>query len=305
MLGNTGWRVSVIGFGGWGIGGQWGPVEENSALAAVRAAADAGGNFFDTADAYGEPPGLSEELMGRALQPIRAKVYIATKVGNWARRLGHALSYNNPYDIYLCCDASLHRLKTDYIDLYQCHLGDLRKPDVFLEAFGQLVQRGKIRAFGLSTNLLEPLRAFNRDGRCAAVQLDYSFLNRSAEGDLLPYCQQHNLGVIVRGPLAKGICTGKFTRETRFTDSIRGDWNQGPGRERFLRLLETTEKLRFLEQPGRSLAQAALQFVISHPGVTVAIPGAKNAEQARANAAAGDAILDAQELADIHAATRA
>lgn len=302
-LGRTGWKVSAIGFGGWGIGGQWGPVAAEAAIAAIRAAAEAGVNFFDTADAYGEPPGIAEELMGRALHGRRAQVYIATKVGNYARRLGHSLSYNNLYDVALCCDASLHRLKTDCIDLYQCHLGDLTKPDVFLEAFDLLIKRGKIRAFGVSTNTAAVAQAFDRDGRCAAVQLDYSMVNRAAEGELLPYCQAHNVGVVVRGPLAKGICAGKFSAATKFTDSVRSGWNAAPGRDDFLRKVALVEKLRFLERPGRTLAQAALQFVIAHPAVTVAIPGAKSAEQARANAAAGAATLTAEELERIRQTT--
>lgn len=302
-LGKTGWKVSAIGFGAWGLGGQWGPVEEATALGAIRAAHEAGVNFFDTADAYGLPPGLAEELCGRALQPVRAQVFIATKVGNWARRLGAGLAFKSPFDIYLCCDASLHRLRTDYLDLYQCHLGDLKEPIVFLEAFERLVARGKIRAYGVSTNAVETARAFHRDGRCAAVQTDYSFLNRAAEKELFPFCQQNGIGVIARGPLGKGVCTGKFTPQTRFTDEVRQSWNGGPGREKFLQGVALTEKLRFLERPGRTLAQAALQFVLAHPAVSTTIPGAKNPAQARANAAAGDAGLAPQELEKVRGLT--
>jgi aryl-alcohol dehydrogenase-like predicted oxidoreductase len=295
-LGKTGWKVSVIGFGAWGIGGQWGDVERSTAVATVRAAHEAGMTFFDTADIYGEPQGLSEELVGEAVKPFRDRVTLATKVGNWGSRFGHALSFKHVNHVELCCDASLHRLKTDVIDLYQCHLGHLLEPDVFLEAFDVLIKRGKIRAGAVSTNRLDVVRAFNRGGALAAVQLEYSYLNRSAETALLPYCRQNNIGVIVRGPLAQGVAAGKFTAQTRFTDAVRSGWEKGYEREKFLRHLQTVEKVRFLDRPGRSMAQAALQFVLAHPAVSVAIPGAKTPEQALANAAAGEAPLEPAEL---------
>ncbi|WP_428939365.1 aldo/keto reductase [Fontivita pretiosa] len=300
-LGKTGWTVSAIGFGAWGIGGQWGPVDRQTALDTIRAAYDAGVNFFDTADAYGEPPGLSEQLIAAALKGVRDKVIIATKVGNYGRRQQHPLPFTSPLHVTLCCDASLYRLGTDYIDLYQCHLGSAPDYTVFIEAFEDLMRSGKIRAYGISSNSLTAVELFNRNGRCATVQLEYSILNRAAEKDLLPYCQQHDIGVIVRGPLAKGVLAGKFTPDTRFTDSVREKWNAGEQRERFLQQLQVVEKLRFLERPGRNLAQAALQFVIAHPAVSLAIPGAKSPEQARLNAAAGQRTLDPSELEKIRA----
>lgn len=300
-LGKTGWTVPAIGFGAWGVGGQWGPVEDSIAIDTIKAAYDAGVRFFDTADAYGEPPGRSEELMKAALKGVRDQVIIATKVGSYARRHGHGLAFTTPLHVALCCDASLHRLGTDYIDLYQCHLGTAPDYSVFLEGFETLLQRGKIRAFGISTNSLAAVELFNRDGKCAAVQLEYSMLNRSAEADLLPYCREQNIGVIVRGPLAMGILSGKFTRDTRFTDSVREKWNSGQQHDRFLRRLEVVEQLRFLQSSGRTLSQAALQFVITNPAVSVAIPGAKSPEQARTNAAAGQCPLDPAELKKIDA----
>jgi aryl-alcohol dehydrogenase-like predicted oxidoreductase len=292
-LGKTGWPVSVVGMGCWGIGGQWGPVEERDAIATVHQALDSGINLFDTADAYGL--GESEWRLGRALRDRRDGALIATKVGNWARRLGHPLSYATPHHVYLCCDASLHRLQTDVIDLYQCHIGSLQDASIFLEAFETLRQQGKIRAYGISTNDAEVVRRFDRDGNCAAVQLNYSLLSRGAEQELLPLCAERNIGVLVRGPLAQGVLAGKFTPETRFTDSVRTGWNEGEARERFLRNLERAEQLRFLARDGRTMAQAALQFVISHPAVTCAIPGAKSPEQAEQNARAADGELTGDE----------
>ncbi len=294
-LGKTGWQVSTISMGCWGIGGQWGPVEEAEAIRTIHAAIDLGVNLFDTADSYGL--GVSEELVGRALRGRRDGVYVATKVGNFARRVGAPLSYTTPHHVYLCCDASLGRLKLDTIDLYQCHIGDLQDPSVFLEAFERLVERGKIRAYGISTNTPAVAEAFDRAGGCAAVQLNYSLLNQSAAGDLLPWCAANDIGTLIRGPIAQGVLAGKFTPETRFDDSVRAGWNEGRGREQFVRRLEQVEQIRFLERPGRTLAQAALQWVLANPAVTCAIPGAKNVAQITANAAAADGALTPDELA--------
>jgi len=302
-FGKTGWSVSSIGFGAWNIGGQWGEIDEETALDTVRAGFDAGINFFDTADAYGIPPGLSEVRIGRALADRRDRVFIATKVGNFLRRAGHPLAFSHPGHVELCCDASLARMKIDHIDLYQCHLGNLSEPDIFLEAFNTLIEQGKIRAFGISTNDPQVARAFNRDGRCAAVQLDYSFLNRQPEAELLPYCQAENLAIIVRGPLAKGLAAGKYSAESRFEDSVRQGWNEGKARETFLERVAIVDQLRFLQSPERTMAQAALQFVLSHPAVTVAIPGAKSPEQVRANAAAADGSLSEAERGRVKSIT--
>lgn len=295
-LGRTGLNVSAIGFGSWNIGGQWGDVSDETALATVRAALDAGVTFFDSADAYGEPVGRSETLMGLALRGARDRVVIATKVGNFARRQGQALTYTHPLHVELCCDASLNRMKIDTIDVYQCHIGDPAQPEVFWEAFESLQRKGKIRFGGISTNSVESLRKFDAQKSCAVVQLDYSLVNRAPEKELLPFAQQNDIGVIVRGPLGMGVCAGKFTAETKFDDSVRKGWNEGPGREKFLANLKTIDACRFLEREGRPLAQAALQFVISHPAVATAIPGAKSPEQARANARAGEASLTRDEL---------
>lgn len=299
-LGKTGWDVSAVSMGCWGIGGQWGTVSEAEAIRTMHAALDLGVNLFDTADAYG--PRVSEELVGKALAGQSDGVYVATKVGNFGRRQGHPLSYATPEHVYLCCDASLGRLKRDTIDLYQCHIGNLEDPTVFLEAFEQLIQRGKIRAYGISTNNLEVLRRFNRDGGCATCQINYSIVNQSAAADILPYCRESDIGTLIRGPLAQGVLAGKFTPSTTFDDAVRVGWNAGEGRQRFLHQLEVVERLRFLDRPGRTLAQAALQFVLANPAVTAAIPGAKNVAQIESNARAADGALSPEELARITSA---
>lgn len=299
-LGKTGWQVSAVSLGCWGIGGQWGPVEEEAAERTIRHAIELGVNLLDTADSYGM--GVSEERVGRAVRGRRDGVYIATKAGNFARRAGHPLTFATPHHVYLCADASLGRLRLEHIDLYQCHIGDLQEPDVFLEAFERLKEQGKIRAYGISTNSLDVLRRFNRDGTCASAQINYSLLNQSAARDILPYCAENDIGTLIRGPLAQGLLAGKFTPETRFDDSVRAGWNEGEGRERFLYNLQKVEALRFLGRPGRTMAQAALQFVLAHPAVTCAIPGAKNPDQSESNAVAGDTALTPEELARIREA---
>jgi myo-inositol catabolism protein IolS len=298
-LGKTGWQVSTISMGCWGIGGQWGPVAPDEAVRTIHAAMDLGVNLLDTADAYGL--GVSEELVGKAVRDRRDKVYIATKVGNFARRVGHPLSYATPHHVYLCCDASLGRMKIETIDFYQCHIGDLADPTIFLEAFARLVEQGKIRAYGISTNSLAVAEAFNRDGNCAAIQLNYSLVNRGAADDLLPWCGERNIGTLIRGPIAQGILAGKFTPESRFDDSVRVGWNEGAGRERFLSQLAQVEKWKSLARPDRTLAQVALAWVLANPAVTCAIPGAKDVAQMTSNAAAADITLTNEELALLNA----
>jgi myo-inositol catabolism protein IolS len=301
-LGRTGWQVSAISMGCWNIGGQWGDVSETDAMNTLRRATDLGVNLFDTADAYGQRMGVSEEFLGKAFAGMRDKVYLVTKVGNWARRYGQALAYTSPLHVQLCCDASLHRLRTDHIDVYLCHIGDLREPNIFLDAFEKLKQQGKIRAYGISTNSLEGIARFNQRGSCDVVQLDYSILNREPEKTSLPYCQEHNIGTMVRGVLAMGVLSGKFTRDTRFTDQVRQGWNQGAPREQFVQMVEKVERLKPLVKDSRTLAQTALQYVLAHPAVHCAIPGAKNPDQMEVNARAADVKLGAEELEAIRGA---
>jgi aryl-alcohol dehydrogenase-like predicted oxidoreductase len=297
MLGKTGWEVSAISMGCWNIGGQWGEVSEETARATLMAAVDSGINLFDTADAYGTIPGDSESLVGRAFRGMRDRVFIASKAGNYARRAGAPLPFTSWLHVKLCCEASLFRLQTDYLDLLQCHIGGASEAEteVFLEGFTRLKEAGLIRAWGVSTNSVEVLRRFNAGGECATCQLEYSVLNRAAEAELLPYCQQQQIGTLIRGPLAQGLLSGKFTPETRFTDSVRESWNEGSRRETFLGNLQRVEQLRFLAN-GRSMAQAALQYVLAHPAVSCAIPGAKSPEQVAANAAAADGVLSPEEV---------
>ena len=298
ILGKTGFEVSIISMGCWGIGGQWGPIEENKAIQTIDAAFDAGVNLFDTADSYGL--GQSEFYTGKALKNKRDQVFIATKVGNWGRRIGDPVGLKTIHSIINCCHASLYRLGTDYIDLYQCHVGTPENPEIFVEAFELLKQQGKIRHYAISTNDMPSLKAINVDDNCAACQINYSILSRSAEKDILPYCLENNIGVLLRGPIAQGLLVDKFSSDTRFTDSVRLKWNpDGDQREKFLRELGRVSQLRQFVTAERSMLDLALQFVLANPAVTCPIPGMKSPEQATLNVVAADQDLDAETLRKI------
>lgn len=288
-LGKSDIPVTIVGMGLWAAGGdQWGETDDQKILSAIDCALDAGVNFFDTADAYGM--GHSEELLGRAMKGRRDKFVVATKIG-WLNFDGerNQSAYDTVEKFIAGVESNLRRLDTDYIDVMQSHI-HYREPtlEIFLEGFRRLQEAGKIGAYGVSTSDFEYLRAFNEDGGCATLQIDYSILNRTAEEEILPYCQEHDIGVIVRGALAMGILTGKYDADTRFgADDFRRRWHENPEEhEIFLQDLETVEQLRPLATE-RSLAQLALQFVLAHPAVTTVIPGAKNPRQARDNVQAG------------------
>lgn len=295
-FGKTGWSVSAIGLGTWNIGNQWGEIDEVTAYATIHAAIAHGMNLIDTADAYGIPFGLSEQRLGRALAGIRHRLYVVSKVGNWARRWGQPLPYSHPDHVRLCIHASLGRLRTDYLDVSLCHEANLADPTIYLEGFEQLVQEGAIRAYGISTNSLEVLKRFNVNGACSVVQVDYSLLNRTPEADFLPYCQEHNIGVMVRGPLAKGVLSGRYDAASVFTDTVRGGWNdEGAARTQFLAQVAQVDRLKAVVNPGNDMVTAALRYTISHPAIAVAIPGAKSSDQAAMNAAAGERLLSEAE----------
>jgi myo-inositol catabolism protein IolS len=294
-LGRTGPRVSEIGFGAWAIGGDaWGPVEDAESLAAMERAMELGINFLDTADVYGD--GRSESLVAKAIRGRRDEVVLSTKGG----LMGHHRDpqrgpvYDRPEKVVEALEASLGRLETDHVDVYFCHMwwDTPEETEAFIEAFDRLKRDGKVRAVGVSTNDLEHIRHFDRDGGLDVVQLDYSILNREPEKEILPYLEEREIGVIVRGPLRMGILTGKFSEHTTFPEGdIRRDW---PRERWFEESLEKVERLRPLED-GRTLGQLALRYVLCHEAVSVAIPGAKTPEQVEANAAASVRPLLSEE----------
>lgn len=288
-LGKSGIRVTEIGIGLWAIGGdEWGPVDDENSLEAIEAALQAGINFFDTADVYGM--GHSEKLLGRAMKGRREEFIVASKIGwvGFDHDAGQS-QYDSTEKLIAGVESNLERLGTDYLDVIQCHI-DFQEPNLeyFLEGFQALQEEGKVRAYGVSTSDFDYLKTFNAEGNTATLQIDYSILNRTAEEQIFPYCQEEDIGVIVRGPLAMGILTGKFTPETRFPEGdFRRRWHENEDEYQiFLDDLEKVDRLRELAD-GRSLAQLAIQFVLAHPAVTTVIPGAKTDRQLEENVAAG------------------
>lgn len=302
-LGKTGLNVSAIGMGTWNIGNQWGEIDEAIALATVRTAFEQGINLFDTAESYGIPTGLSEERLGKALVGIRDQVHLVTKIGRWGRRTGQMVPMTTTDMIRLCVHASLYRLRTDYLDVLLCHEGKIEDPSVYLEGFELLQSQGYIRAYGISTDKFKVLKRFNVNNTCRVVETDYSLLNRKAEADFLPYCQEHNIAVLARGPLKKGLLSGKYAPNTVFTDTVRSEWHgDEASNSRLEDDLAKVDRLKTLLQPGEEMVTAALRFAISHPIQPVAIPGAKSPEQAVVNAKAGDRLLTADERETLIAA---
>ncbi len=290
-LGCSGIGVSEIGTGLWAAGGHWGPTDDAGALDAIDASLDAGVTFFDTADVYGN--GHSETLLGRAMKGRRDRFIVGTKIG-WTNYDGDAnkSQYDTVEKLIAGVDEGLKRMGTDHVDLIQCHVfyPEPNTP-VFVEGFRKMKEQGKVRAFGVSTADLEHIKTFNEYGDLDAVQVDYSILNRTPEADVFPYCREHGIGVIVRGPLAMGILTGKFDADDppEFKgDDFRKAWVDDPDqRAQFREDLGTVERLRPLTAEGEGLSQLALRFVLANPAVTTVIPGARNRRQAEANSAAG------------------
>ncbi len=302
-FGKTGFKVSAIGLGTWNIGGQWGEIDDATAWTTVRRALDCGVTLFDAAESYGFPYGTSEERLGRVLAGDRHRVRIVTKVGNWGKREDTPVPKNNPHLLRLCAHACLYRLRTDWIDTLLCHEGNIEDPSVYLEAFEDLKRTGHILSYGISTDSLDVLRRFNADGGCSVVQVNYSLLNRAPEEEFLPYCEANGIAVLVRGPLAMGLLSGRYSAQTRFEDSVRANWHRDPAKEKQLReRLAAVYRLREVVEPGADMIRAALRYTISHTSCPVAIPGAKSPAQAELNASAGERLLDEAERGRLLAA---
>lgn len=310
VLGKSGIEVTEIGLGLWAAGGgDWGEADSKAdaaALTAIEAALDAGVTFFDTADVYG--PWHSEILLGKAMQGRRDRFVVATKIG-WQGfdEDNNCSGYKTAAQVIAGVETNLQRLQTDYIDVIQFHI-DFRESTmaVFLEAFEKLQTSGKVRAFGVSSGDFEYIKAFSQNQKCATLQIDYSILNRTPELEILDYCKAQGIGVIIRGALAMGLLTGKFSENTSFPDDdFRQKWLTDPEQNAaFKKDLASVDALQSLVRPGRTLAQAALQFVLKHDAVTTVIPGARTAGQVQANLASVEAPeLSTEEMALIERVT--
>jgi aryl-alcohol dehydrogenase-like predicted oxidoreductase len=301
-LGATGLVVSPICFGCWQMGQTyWGKVPEGDLIDAVRAALDAGINFFDTADAYGD--GEAERILGRALKGVRRDNFvIATKVYHHFHPDGHRHP-DLSYDYVLAeCDASLQRLGLDCIDLYQCHSFDPFTPlEETARAMEALVKAGRIRAYGVSNFTVEQLRASRKVGRFNSLQPYYNLLEPEAEEDRLPYCQVEEVGVLVYSPLLRGLLTGKFKGSETF-DDLRGRDKRFAG-DAFKELIAKVEKLRpIAAAKGCTVTQLSLAATVAHPAIHCAIAGIKNAAQAREAASAMSVSLTREEYHQVRRA---
>lgn len=299
-LGKTGLRVSVVGLGTMVHAGHFGPMKDSESLAAIETALELGVNFIDTSDAYGA--GYGESLLGNALKGKRDKIVIATKGGNVMVGPNRGKRIFEPDYIRRVMDESLGRLQTDYIDLYQLHnpTVEVIERGAVWEVLERAKQAGKVRHYGVSINSMEEGSATVKDGRAETIQVEYNLLAQEPAEAFFPAAQQANIGVIARVPLKRGILTGKLRQsdEQRFQgEDVRARSFKG---EAFAQELSKAEQLKFLVHgPVRSLGQAAIAFCIAHPAVSVVIPGARNAEQMRENAAAADIELSAADLEKI------
>jgi aryl-alcohol dehydrogenase-like predicted oxidoreductase len=296
-LGSSDLEVTVVGLGCNNFGGR---IDEEAARAVIDAALDAGVTFFDTADVYGNRGG-SEEIIGRALAGRRDQVVLATKFGHDLGD-GETARGARPY-IRKAIEASLRRLQTDRIDLYQYHRPDGITPlGETLEALHELVQEGAVRAIGSSNftaAMVEEAEAIASERGLTpfvSEQSEYSWLRRGAEDELLPTCERLGVGFIPYFPLASGLLTGKYAKGEPPSAGTRLH-----GRELADADLDAVERLRaFGERHGASLLEVSIGGLAAVPGVSSVIAGATKPEQVRANAAAGAWEPSPQELAELH-----
>lgn len=294
--------MSVVGFGAWEAGGDvWGPnPSEEQVTRAIRAGLEAGINWIDTAEVYGQ--GRSEELVGRALEGRREQALVATKVAPRPSGTGF-----RPQEVREACRGSLKRLGIDHIDLYQLHWRDDRVPvEDTWGAMAELADEGLVRHVGVSNFDRELIERCEAIRHVDSLQPQFSLLHPEHR-DLMAWCGERGIGVVCYGPLAYGLLTGNIGRDTRFDPR---DWRSGSGgvgyyRDMFApgkidRSLAVVDGLRpIAERLGLTVAQLALAWVFHQPGVTSAIAGSRNPDHVRQNAAAGEARLDRDTLEEI------
>jgi aryl-alcohol dehydrogenase-like predicted oxidoreductase len=297
-LGRSELRVSRVAFGTWQLGGDWGATDESAALRAIRHAADAGINFFDTAQGYGF--GSSERLLAKALagRP-RDQAVIATKGGLRPTPGGGVARDASPAWIRRGVEESLRALSTDFIDLYQMHWPDPKTP--FAEtaaALAELLRVGKIRHVGVSNFDAQQMEEFSASLPVETLQPPYHLFRREIESSILPYTRTHDIGVLVYGPLAHGLLSGTMTAEVKFAP---GDWRassdlfQGEPYRRNLRIVETLQRFAEFEL-GTSVSRLAVAWALANPAVQVAIVGTRNPRHVDDAIAAAGLKLDPPAL---------
>ena len=317
VLGRSGIKVSAVGLGCAMIGGQfydaegqplsWGDMDDAQAIRAIHRAMDLGINLFDTADMYGA--GHSEEVLGQALKGRRDRTVIATKFGDvmdpvTRRALG---TDGRPESIHPALEASLRRLGTAYVDLYQFHIwGHPAEEAVPIrEVLETLVNEGKIRGYAWSTDVLASLEVFARGPNCIAVQNELNLFR--CDDEILALCERENLASINRSPLAMGVLTGKYRADTKFAaDDARSHvpwyvwFADGKPSENHLKQLNAVREI--LASGGRTLAQGALAWIWGRSDRTIPIPGFRTLQQAEENARAMDfGPLAPEQMAEIEA----
>lgn len=306
-LGNTDMHITPIGLGTWAIGGGnwvygWGKQDDADSLAAIRRALDLGINWIDTAPAYGL--GHAEEMIARALEGRHEKPYIFTKCSRvWAP--GEQAVHGNlkAESLRREVEASLRRLQVEVIDLYQMHWPD---PDEDLEegwqTMAELQKEGKVRFIGVSNFNVNQLRRVMAIAPVSSLQSPYSLVNREIEREILPFCQQHNIGVLVYSPMQSGLLSGQMTRE-RIAALPDNDWRkhdaefQEPRLSRHLALVEKLREIAQLYQ--RTPGEAAIAWTLANPAVTGAIVGARRPEQVDTIIGAAEFRLNELELGEI------
>ena len=304
-LGRTGFKVSEVGYGAWGIGGlQWLGGSDDESLKALRRAMDLGLNFIDTALAYGE--GHSEQLVGRVVREAGSRIYVATKVPPknllWPARPGVGIEQVFPYDYILtCAEQSLKNLGMDTIDLLQLHVWNPEwiARDEWRRGLEELKRSGKVRAVGISINDHQPDSGLEiiETGLIDTVQVIYNVFDQTPERNLFPLAQARNIGVIARVPFDEGSLTGKIDEHTQFDPSdFRAGYFRGDRKRQVREHVESM--LRDLGVNAAALPGIALRFCLSHPAVSTVIPGMRSVRNAEANCAAPDqGPLPAETLA--------
>ena len=302
QLGERGPKVSRIAFGNWSAGGDWGGVDGDAAIAAMRAALDLGITFFDTARAYGF--GAAEELLGEALRPeirsARESIVIATK-GGLRNEGGLPVRDSSPAALRHDLEASLRSLGTDYVDLYQVHWPD---PATLIaetaRTLDDFVQAGQVRYVGVSNYDARQMTAFQQVRPIDTLQPPYHLFRRDIEESILPFAQEHGIGVLVYGPMAHGLLSGRMTETTTFAPDDWRSKNDMFAGDAFKRNLGIVRRLEaFGAERGVTVAQLAINWTLANPAVDVAIVGARNPEQIRQTAPAADVRLSPQDLVQI------
>ena len=300
-FGRTGWQVSEIGYGMWGMG-EWTGSQDDESLAGLQQSVDLGCNFFDTAWAYGE--GHSERLLGRLIAANPGKtLYAATKLPpknrQWPSLRGSPLGEVFPADyIREYAEKSLANLNRGHIDLLQFHVweDDWADDDAWQRAMDDLRREGMVHAVGVSINRWEPWNALRtlRTGLVDAVQVIYNIFDQSPEDELFPLCRELDIGVIARVPFDEGTLTGTLTKDTTWPE---GDWrNTYFVPENLIPSVERADALKPLVPKGSSMPDMALRFILANPDVSTIIPGMRKSSHVKSNLAASDAPRLARDL---------